>query len=94
MKQGKGENAPKLIVHLDNGTMLRRLDNGTYEPIEPGEQIETTEAAHHEQRRPRKKSLTLRIDEDLLEGFKAQGKGWQTLMHSILRAYFEKHIRS
>lgn len=94
MKHDNGEKTPKLVVHLDDGTMLRRLEDGTYEPIEAGDAIEGGEIAQREQRRSRKKSVTLRIDEDLVLGFKAQGKGWQTLMHSVLRAYYERHLRA
>ena len=84
----------KLVVQLDDGTMLRRLADGTYEPIESGDEIERAEISRHEQHGSRKRSVTLRMDEDLLLGFKAQGKGWQTLMHSVLRAYYERHLRS
>jgi uncharacterized protein (DUF4415 family) len=94
MKHDNGKRPPKLVVRLDDGTMLRRLEDGTYEPIEADDAIEGVEIAHYEQRRSRKKSVTLRMDEDLLGGFKAQGKGWQTLMHSVLRAYYERHLRA
>lgn len=35
----------------------------------------------------RKRSLTLRLDEDLLEWFKSQGEGYQTRINDALRAY-------
>ena len=94
MNDDHGKKIPKLVIHLDDGTMLRRLDDGTYEPIEARDEIDRAEISHHERRRSRKKSLTLRIDEGLLLGFKAQGKGWQTLMHGVLRAYYERHLRA
>ena len=31
----------------------------------------------------------LRIDADVLEFFKAQGKGWQTRINAVLRSYME-----
>jgi len=74
--------------------MLRRLEDGTYEQIEAMREIDRTGISRHERRRSCKKSVTLRIDEDLLLGFKAQGKGWQTLMHGVLRAYYDKHLRA
>ncbi len=37
----------------------------------------------------RKAQLTLRLDADVLEWFRAQGRGYQTRMNSILRAYKE-----
>ncbi|MEZ4677286.1 MAG: BrnT family toxin [Caldilineaceae bacterium] len=33
----------------------------------------------------------LRLDADMLEWFKADGKGWQTRMNAILRHYYEHH---
>lgn len=94
MKNDRQEKISKLVVYLDDGTMLRRLEDGTYESIEAVGEIDRTEISRHERRRSCKKSVTLRIDEDLLLGFKAQGKGWQTLMHSVLRAYYNKHFRA
>ena len=36
---------------------------------------------------PRKESISLRIDADVLEWFKAQGSGYQTRINAVLRAY-------
>lgn len=36
---------------------------------------------------PRKTSLTLRLDADLTGWFRAQGRGYQTRMNAVLRAY-------
>ncbi len=38
-----------------------------------------------------KRKLTVRLDGDLLEWFKAQGKGYQTRMNAVLRSYYEAH---
>lgn len=35
----------------------------------------------------RKKQITMRLDEDILDWFKASGKGYQTRMNAVLRAY-------
>lgn len=35
----------------------------------------------------RKQQLTLRIDEDVLKWFRAQGRGYQTQINALLRAY-------
>lgn len=42
----------------------------------------------------RKSQLTLRIDSDVLEWFRAKGAGYQSQMNAILRAYKEAHERS
>ncbi|MCP4575425.1 MAG: BrnA antitoxin family protein [Deltaproteobacteria bacterium] len=34
-----------------------------------------------------KKSTTVRLDAEVLDFFKAQGKGWQTKMNNVLRDY-------
>lgn len=41
----------------------------------------------------RKKQLTLRMDSDVVEWFKRQGKGYQTKINALLRAYMEEHKR-
>jgi uncharacterized protein (DUF4415 family) len=38
-----------------------------------------------------KTQVTLRIDSDVLEWFKARGRGYQTQINSLLRAYMEAH---
>ena len=40
---------------------------------------------------PGKKQLTLRLDADALAWMKAQGKGYQSRINAILRAYYEAH---
>ena len=43
--------------------------------------------------RPIKKSLTLRLDTDVLAWVKAEGKGYQTRINSILREAMEQRGR-
>jgi uncharacterized protein (DUF4415 family) len=43
------------------------------------------------QESPAKRQLTIRLDEDVLTWLKAQGKGYQTRINAILRAYYEAH---
>ena len=40
----------------------------------------------------RKKSLSIRLDPDVLEWFKHQGKGYQTRINAVLRMYMETKI--
>ena len=40
---------------------------------------------------PRKSLLSLRIDSDVLEWFRAKGRGYQSRMNALLRAYMEAH---
>lgn len=40
---------------------------------------------------PKKALLSLRIDADVIDWFKAQGSGYQSRMNALLRAYMEAH---
>lgn len=40
-----------------------------------------------------KSQITLRIDADVLEWFKSQGKGYQTHINSLLKAYMEANTK-
>lgn len=40
---------------------------------------------------PGKKSIALRVDTDVLNWMKAQGKGYQSRINAILRSYYEAH---
>ena len=38
-----------------------------------------------------KQSISVRLDADVLEFFKAQGQGYQTRINAVLRSYMEAH---
>ena len=38
-----------------------------------------------------KKAVSIRLDEDVLNWFKSQGRGYQTRMNAILRAYVDSN---
>lgn len=40
---------------------------------------------------PTKSLLSLRIDSDVIAWFRSQGRGYQSRMNSLLRAYMEAH---
>ena len=40
---------------------------------------------------PGKQSVHLRVDRDVLDWFRAQGRGHLTRMNAVLRAYYEAH---
>ena len=42
----------------------------------------------------RKSQITLRIDSDVLEWFRARGSGYQSQMNAILRAYKDAHEKA
>lgn len=39
----------------------------------------------------KKSQLTLRVDQDVLSWFRSQGRGYQTRINSLLRAYMDAH---
>ncbi len=41
---------------------------------------------------PKKSLFSLRVDNDVLEWFRAQGSGYQSRMNALLRAYMEASI--
>jgi uncharacterized protein (DUF4415 family) len=41
---------------------------------------------------PPKASISLRVDQDVLEWFKAQGPGYQTRINSVLRAFRDASV--
>lgn len=40
---------------------------------------------------PPKQQITIRIDSDVLAWFRAQGRGYQSRINALLRAYMEAH---
>jgi uncharacterized protein (DUF4415 family) len=40
-----------------------------------------------------KELISMRVDQEVLAWFKAQGKGYQTRMNAVLRAYMKAHSR-
>ena len=86
---------PKLTVEMRK--RLKALDDHRDDQIDFSDIPEMTEDDWQKPRwiglhySPGKKSVTIRIDEDIVKWFKAQGKGWQTKMNWVLRLYFASH---
>ena len=78
-------------------TDLKRLDSLTEEEIEEaarldedGILLEECDINSLQVVMPKaKKSISLRIDPDVLSYFKSMGKGYQTRMNAVLRAYMK-----
>lgn len=43
------------------------------------------------QKKPTKKQLTIRLNQDVVEYFESQGKGWQTKVNEVLADYVHSH---
>lgn len=42
---------------------------------------------------PKKKAISIRVDEDVLDYFKKQGAGYQRRMNAVLRSYMQQDAR-
>ena len=42
---------------------------------------------------PPKKAIHMNVDQDVLDWFKRQGRGYQTRINAVLRSYYEAHGR-
>lgn len=38
-----------------------------------------------------KEALSLRVDQDVVDWFRSQGRGYQTKMNAVLRSFYEAH---
>ena len=73
-------------------TDWERVDAMTDEEIDTSEipPLDEEFFRHAQLRIPQTKStITIRLDSDILEWFKSQGKGYQTRINAILRMYME-----
>lgn len=82
----------------EDRTDWERLARITDEEIEKAAQADPdappmTEAVEWWERRlvTKKAQLTIRLDQDLVDWLKAQGKGYQTRLNAIVRQYVEAH---
>jgi len=75
---------------------LKRIDGMKDEDIDYSD-IAEVDAAFFESARvvvpPGKKQVTVRLDSDVLAWLKDQGKGYQTRINAILRAYYDAHAK-
>lgn len=82
-----------------SGTDFKRLDAMTDKDIDFSEIPEITPEMFAKGMVRRglkptyKRQMTLRLDSDVIEWFKRQGRGYQTRMNALLRAYMEEHKR-
>jgi uncharacterized protein (DUF4415 family) len=86
------------IISSKSETDLQRLDRTLDEDIDLSDCPEITPEqfakAVVRQGLPvnkNKAQVTLRIDSDVLDWFKSQGRGYQTHINSLLRAYKDAH---
>jgi uncharacterized protein (DUF4415 family) len=67
---------------------LSRIRDGDIDMDGLPEQLDWKDAAMGKYYRPIKEPISLRVDADVLDWFKACGKGYQSRINKVLRAYF------
>jgi uncharacterized protein (DUF4415 family) len=89
------------LVPLKGKTDWNRLDRMTSTEVEAtaaadreGAPMTDAAWAKAEIVQPHKVAVGLKLDDDLLGWFKAQGKGYQTRINTILRRYYEMHRKA
>ena len=87
-----GSKETKQIVVLDDGTVLRRGEDGAFRPVE-ADQALAEEVERLMEPAPPKTSINVRIDADVLQWYRDHGKGYQTLINAVLKAYYQLKTR-
>ena len=89
------------LVPLKGKTDWKRLDRQTSAQVEDiaasdreGAPMSDTEWAKAEIVRPEKVAVGIKLDSDVLDWFKDQGKGYQTRINMVLRRFYEVHQTS
>jgi uncharacterized protein (DUF4415 family) len=89
------------LVPLKGKTDWKRLDRQTSAQVEAiaandreGAPMSDAEWASAEIVRPEKVAVGIKLDSDVLGWFKAQGKGYQTRINTILRRFYEVQQKS
>jgi len=72
------ENMPESAIDTSD---IPELDSSFWEKVKPGKPLT-------------KQAISLRVDREVLEWFKSQGKGYQSLMNAVLRSYVEHHVKN
>jgi len=93
MKENKGSTVKfRLDANPPAGLTLVKTDD---RPIDYSDAPELSDAWFQQATRMSqvhsKKQVSIRVDDDILEFFKASGNRYQTRMHAVLRAYVDGH---
>ena len=72
---------------------LKRMKDGMIDTTDIPEVTDWSKAVVGKFYRPIKKSLTIRLDADVLAWLKSQGSGYQTRINAILRGAMENQPR-
>lgn len=89
--------ANRLPLTNDEGE-VRELDEEDFKHFIPFDQLpadlkKTLSASNRRgaQKAPKKTMVAIRLDETIVQHFRAQGRGWQTRLNDILKDYIARH---
>lgn len=88
----KKKNYSRSLTDLMTPEELERLDNLKDEDIDTSDIPELGEEFWKNAKvvfPGQKQAISIRLDDDVLEWFKAQGKGYQSRINAVLRSYME-----
>jgi uncharacterized protein (DUF4415 family) len=95
------QKADGTLVPLKGKTDWKRLDRQTSAQVDDiaardreGAPMSDAEWARAEIVRPEKVAVGIKLDSDVLDWFKDQGKGYQTRINGVLRRFYEVHQTS
>lgn len=78
----------------DRTNLERAAHTALPDGADPDDAMEEVDWATTELPMPRRKAhASLRLDADMLDWFKAQGRGYQTRINAVLRSYFQQQSR-
>ncbi len=80
-------------MNKQSGTDWKRVDEMTDEEIDTSDipPLDDNFFAKAKLRMPKQVSVTMRLDADLMEWFRAQGEEYESLINSALRSYVESN---
>ena len=76
---------------MEDGTLLTDEQLAQMRPISEFPELQALVKRGRPRKANPKQSTTLRLDAEILEFFKGQGKGWQTEINAILHKYVKEH---
>ena len=81
-KRRRGEGRTNWAMSQEEAMRRRRADPEAPRPYRGWQDTVTLQPA------PAKEQVTLRLDRDVLEWFRTKGRGYQTRINAVLRAYY------
>ncbi len=78
------DNTPKILSIEELAELVKNK-----EAVEQSLDISSTIESIDVDTTPGKKLISLRLDKDVIDWFKDQGKGYQSRMNAVLRAYMK-----